>query len=1145
MILRRVILPLVLVVVVGAVAAWFWLLHTESGARFAWQRVVNAADGKLTAQSIEGDFSSGVRLSSTNLIAGNSKVSVGAVLLAVDVDLLPLVVKVETLHVDSVAIRRQEAQDAPDDDTATTSPVPNLALPLRIVANGVTVTDTRIARASEDGDFIVTQVTFDAEWQEQIQISDLQIEVAEPQLGIAAEVAGTAEKFRVMLSIPQYGASLAAEIVDLQAAEITSLVVDYSDITASGSAVVNWVDGLNVAGELSVPRANVAAFATGWPARHPLAAELAFEFSDARIALSESRLRILGTETSVVTDGVVELDTGRVDAVLEWQRLQWPFVVTEPQFQSDSGKISVQGTLDNWQIDGVLELAAAGVDDGVLRVAGRGDGNSLDVRIVEGSALGGTLSGDVAWSWAQDNAWSAALDLDGIQLGALLRQLPATLSGHMDIGHEKIVAKNLSLVRGDDRALLNGDALSTAGLAFEMAVADIGFYLPDGAGSVAATGTLSLVNENPYLRINASSDWLSYAGMQAFDVQARDLQSDGDALALDIVATELAVAGEQLRNVTTTLRVARERQMVDASFEFGDVSVATTFAGKFDHWDSPDEWRGQMTKLDIGLRDFEPVTIDAPADVVLSANRVDVTEFCLRAASDASICTGFAWASGQRFDIAANFQRIPVEVVNDFENTGFSFEQMISGNLNWQTATGRRPTGSANVSISPGHIRSDEDPDFDVVTEAGGLAFEIVNGTLLAGDLWLPMPGTGDINGHFEASDIAAGLASPISGNIDASIADISIAAVFSPLIDRAAGALVADIDISGTVEEPRMMGSLTLDAGQISYRPLGLTLNEVEVRAEFDEERHVIINGSFLAGEGRASFETSAAYAATDATGIQMRLRGNNLTLINVPDVQAVANADLTLRYEANSLRLGGVLDFPQAHIVPENLTATSASESGDVVIVAGELKDRDVERSSPLEVFGELSVTLGPEVVVDLGVAQANVAGQARFAWNGDTIPVANGRYDMSGDIRAFGQVLEVTEGGIRFENVAANDPYIRVRAERQIYGNSQIKRAGVLVEGRLPRPSIVAYTNPATTEERALALLVTGSDFDYESGTGAIDFGTYIAPRLFVSYGVGIFERDNVISARYDLKRGFGIKVTSGQTDSGVDLTYSYEN
>ena len=82
---------------------------------------------------------------------------------------------------------------------------------------------------------------------------------------------------------------------------------------------------------------------------------------------------------------------------------------------------------------------------------------------------------------------------------------------------------------------------------------------------------------------------------------------------------------------------------------------------------------------------------------------------------------------------------------------------------------------------------------------------------------------------------------------------------------------------------------------------------------------------------------------------------------------------------------------------------------------------------------------------------------------------------------------------------------------------------------------------FTYPLTTEERALTLLATGSDFDYEQGVGAVDFGTYIAPRFYVSYGIGLFERDNVVSARYELKRGFGIKASSGKRDSGVDFNY----
>lgn len=1145
MILRRIILPVLAIVVLSAITAWYWLLHTEHGARFAWQRVVSASDGALAAQTIAGDFSTGVRLTQTRFVDDTAQVTVESLLLAVDVDLLPLTVQVETLRADTVAIRLIEGQGVPDEKNTTTSPVPDIALPLQLIADGVQVNDIRIFTAGDEPRIVFDRVAFAVDWKEQLQVSALEIGVAEPQLTIVGEAGGTAEKLDIVLSVPAYGAYLAASVRDLQVADITSLEVDYSDVQANGQAIVNWADELSVVGEMTVARANIAAFNDSWPEKHPVAAELAIEYSNARIAVGESQLQVLGTDTVIETNGILDLESGRVDAVVNWTQVQWPLAVAEPRVRSDSGEFNVQGTPDDWQVDGTMRLAASGVDDGTVRVAGFGDSGSLSMNIVEGRVLGGSFSGDVSWSWLTDDAWAAALDMSSIQLAPLLPELPATLSGHVDVAPEKVVAKDLSLVRENDRAVLNGDLISTSGLAFELLVDDIGFYVPSGAGAVNATGTLSLVNEDPYLRINGSSDWLAYDGIEVFDLRVQDLNSEDEALAANVSATEVLVAGEKIRDIATTLRVARERQEVDLSFALRDVRVAAALAGQFDHWDSPEEWRGTLNKLDVGIRDFDPVTIDAPAEVFLASDRIELAELCLRARSDAGACARFAWEAEQRLDLSASFERLPVELVNDFVDSEFSFEQVLSGSLQWHHTAGARPTGSASVHISAGRIRSVEMPDFDVVTEEGGLAFEIVNGKLLAGDLWLPMPGTGDIRGHFEATDVAAALDSPINGSIDANITDIGIAAVFSPLIDRAAGELVADIEVSGTLAEPRALGILTLDDGQLSYGPLGLVLNDIEVDAEFDEERQILVNGSFRAGEGKAEFQTSTAYAATDATGIQMRLRGDNLTLIDVPDVRAVANADLSLKYEANALHLDGSLDFPSARIVPNNLGAASATESEDVVIVAGELPDTDIERSDPLDIFGELSVTLGPDVVVDLGVAQAIVTGQTRFNWSGDVVPVANGRYDISGDIRAFGQVLEITEGGIRFENVAANDPHVRIRAERQIYGNSQVKRAGVLVDGRLPRPSIGAYTEPVTTEERALALLVTGSDFDFESGTGAIDFGTYIAPRLFVSYGVGIFERDNIISARYDLKRGFGIKVTSGQTDSGVDLTYIYEN
>jgi translocation and assembly module TamB len=181
---------------------------------------------------------------------------------------------------------------------------------------------------------------------------------------------------------------------------------------------------------------------------------------------------------------------------------------------------------------------------------------------------------------------------------------------------------------------------------------------------------------------------------------------------------------------------------------------------------------------------------------------------------------------------------------------------------------------------------------------------------------------------------------------------------------------------------------------------------------------------------------------------------------------------------------------------------------------------------------------------VRLQLERARALLGGTAIFSWDGQPLPVASGGFNLTGEINAYGQLLKVTEGRVNFGNRPADNPFLTIRAEREIFGNSQIRRAGVLVTGTLKRPVLETYTDPMTTRERALALLVTGNDFDYEQGVGAVEVGMYVAPKLFISYGVGLFDDQNVISARYDLGRGFGVKATSGQRETGVDISYTVD-
>ena len=161
----------------------------------------------------------------------------------------------------------------------------------------------------------------------------------------------------------------------------------------------------------------------------------------------------------------------------------------------------------------------------------------------------------------------------------------------------------------------------------------------------------------------------------------------------------------------------------------------------------------------------------------------------------------------------------------------------------------------------------------------------------------------------------------------------------------------------------------------------------------------------------------------------------------------------------------MDGQVDVPHARIKPQNIGINRVSESNDVVIVKGELPEGPAagKSSTDMRFNGAVELSLGNDVVVDLDVAYSKLSGSAVFSWNGPPMPTANGRYVLTGEILAYGQKLEISEGAIRFPNVPAGNPNLRIRAEREIFGNSQVRRAGVLVSGSASRPTIEAFTTP----------------------------------------------------------------------------------
>ncbi len=819
--------------------------------------------------------------------------------------------------------------------------------------------------------------------------------------------------------------------------------------------------------------------------------------------------------------------------------------------------------------------------EGTFRVDGSGNRDAVQVRILEARMLGGTLQGEIEYSWRGAGPWRGMVDVATIETGPLIPAWPGQLSGRIEangtveplalsvgftdvsgtlrgdllqangsfsLADEKLVVDEFSAVHGASVFKADGGPDEMTGLTFEASIADAGDYITDLSGAVKTSGVIRTTRGQPFLSLVLDAERLQYRDVMISELRIDDVRTPDQVAGVHLAATGIRVGDREFGEVTAQLAATTDQQSLAISGVYLDSRVSISLEGALEDWSDPlgAGWRGEIRTLEVAPDGEHLASLLSPSDVFISSAQVDVAEACIGPDGDANLCVAGNWAANGAYAASARFNDVPVDLLGYLADTGLTFDQAINGDIQWSFRPAYGPSGFARLSTTPGLIASTNDPRLMLATGEGVLNFEIADNTLLSGTIGLPLPGTGEINGNFRLHDLEHIEDSGVSGGIVADVAEIAILSPLIPVIDAASGRLNADLSLTGSLGAPLFKGSLTIDEGSLAFDPLGLLLEDLALAVRMTENYRIEVDGDFRSGDGYGTVTAQADYRNFDDPDLRVGFKGERLALVNVEDVSVAANPDINIALSSGTLSVNGSVHVAEALVTPVRLPASQVYESADVVVVAGELPESpEPKQIDGLRYSGSLDVSLSDNVVIDLDVARASVQGKVKFDWRGDQMPYANGRYDVNGTIAAFGQVLDISRGAVRFPDVPADNPILRIRAEREIYGNTQVKLAGVLVDGPLKQPNINPYTQPATTEERALTLLVTGSDFDYEQGVGSIDFGTYIAPRLFISYGIGIFDRDNIVGARFDLAKGFGIKASSGDKETGLDLNYRFEN
>ena len=613
-----------------------------------------------------------------------------------------------------------------------------------------------------------------------------------------------------------------------------------------------------------------------------------------------------------------------------------------------------------------------------------------------------------------------------------------------------------------------------------------------------------------------------------------------------MVATELSFGDQAVPRAVVGYRGPRDAQRASIDIS-GD---GWRFDGEADGriaGTAPWRWVGRLDAARMTTDGGLEVTLTAPATIDVSPEQAVLGDTCLAVSDGGRACIAAEWQAGASLFSEARMEGLSLTLLERIEAFEFALDQAVDGQWSLRlaaTEAGWRLTDTdGRVTLSPGSIRYAAPGTRPVSTGPGALAWSVEAGRIVELVADLELPGVGRLDADGRVTDLTLGLNSPVTGRLALDIEDLSRLAPLAPELDQAAGRFSVRLDYGGLVSEPSVTGTISLSDGHFEYQPLGLALDDVSLDGRFLPGEPAEATGRFRSGDGEGQLNARIGFDGLLPARWRLGVRGRQLLLVNLPEARVIAEPDLVISNEGQRWDLQGQLLIPEARIAPRQEIGAEIPESPDVVIV-GEESPTEAAPVSNGGVYGTVGVALGDDVEVRLGDATARLAGELELRWNGPAMPIADGTIDVTGQYRAYGQLLEINEGEVLFPDVPADNPQFDIRAVREVFGSNAVDEAGIHITGNARNIDLELYTDPPTNNERALAYLVTGADFDYSSGVGAVNVGTYLTPRLYVSYGIGLFESGNVVSARYDLAEHWGIKASSGERDTGVDVSYTID-
>jgi translocation and assembly module TamB len=294
-------------------------------------------------------------------------------------------------------------------------------------------------------------------------------------------------------------------------------------------------------------------------------------------------------------------------------------------------------------------------------------------------------------------------------------------------------------------------------------------------------------------------------------------------------------------------------------------------------------------------------------------------------------------------------------------------------------------------------------------------------------------------------------------------------------------------------------------------------------------------------------------------------------------------------VRHDDKGLDITGNVTLDSADVNLDKLPGAGATKASPDVVVVDEKQQE--QTASQMPISATVTVNLGKKAhLVGMGL-DGTLRGQLVVSERPGRATTGQGQIDVAGTYKAYGQNLQIARGQLLFASTPIDNPGLNIRAVRKLNPNATIddgQQVGLNIAGTAQRPVLTVFSQPPMEQSDALSYLITGkplsqvkggegnmvgaaaqalgsatgnllaksigsrlglddigvSSNDALNGGSAFTVGKYLSPRLYISYGVGLFDPGQVITLRYHFNSRWNFEAQTATDFNRASLNYRIE-